>query len=235
MRDLFPEDPQLRLFAQRFSEKEFDPTAIRPIISPTSQARPKGLPLPALDKPISAQNSPMPAMATIPQITLSPKRPLDESDNESAQPRKLARSDSPLKGAAGRRLDAQKKSQLRQELSQNGSHSVTPIIAPPPMYGQTSLPPAIHHLLSVLPRAESYLATVPTVFIPQRMIDLVRSVDLSRVQRQATTQPAAPPVQIPGQFPYAPPNSTYLPKLCSFISANTDSQQTLGTEDNQSP
>ncbi|KAK5279338.1 mRNA 3'-end-processing protein rna14, partial [Cryomyces antarcticus] len=106
MADLFPEDPQLSRFAHRYTAQAFDPTAIRPIISPATQARPKAMP--SIERLPSIQNSPRPFMAQ-PVQAASPKRPFvpDESDNE--QPRKLARGESPLKGAAGRRQIAQQK------------------------------------------------------------------------------------------------------------------------------
>src|SRR5579862_5074291 len=100
MGDLYPEDPQLTRFSQRYSTPGFDPTAVRPIISPAAQMRPKGMSIPSHE----IEQSTPPAKFI--QTTNSPKRPLptDESDNELTRPRKLIRGESPLKGAAGRRL-----------------------------------------------------------------------------------------------------------------------------------
>lgn len=161
MADLFPEDPQLQRFASRYRTHGFDPTAIRPIISPAVQARPKALP--TIEKPPSVQNSPRPLPT---QITSSPKRPL-EDDFDVGQPApKIARGESPLKGlkgAAGRRLEDQK----RREGSNMGVSSVAP--AP-------SLPREVLFLLSILPPAHSYNVTR---FNPQRMLELVRNADLT--------------------------------------------------------
>lgn len=207
MRELFPEDPQLRLFAARFTNSDFDPTSVRPLISPAVQARPKALTLPTFieQRPISAQHSPRPSIASVataPQITLSPKRPLEDSDNESSRAAKIPRSESPLKGAAGRRLAANR-SQLRQELQQNGSDSGTPLpihVAPPPLPIAPQMPPEVHRLLTLMPRAESYNATQ---FNSSRIVDLLRSIDLSRAQlhRRDIGQMQQMP-QLPAQYPF---------------------------------
>lgn len=208
MRELFPEDPLLRLFAARFSNPDFDPTAVRPLISPATQARPKALTIPTLfeQKPVSAQHSPRPSIASVtaaPQITLSPKRPLEDSDNDSARgASKIPRSESPLKGAAGRRLIANR-SQLRQELQQNDSDSGTPMplhVAPPPMPAAPQMPPEVHRLLTLMPRAESYNAQQ---FSAGRMVDLLRGIDLSRAQlhRPGPGGQMQMP-QLPAQYPF---------------------------------
>lgn len=206
MRELSPEDPLLKLFAGRFSNSDFDPTSVRPLISPATQARPKALTIPTLieHRPISAQHSPRPSIASVtaaPQITLSPKRPLEDSDNDSARASKIPRSESPLKGAAGRRLAANR-SQLRQELQQNGSDSGTPMplhVAPPPIPVAPPMPPELHRLLTLMPRAESYNAQQ---FNAGRMVDLLRSIDLSRAQlhRPGPGQMQMP--QLPAQHPF---------------------------------
>ncbi len=195
MSDLFPEDPQLALFSQRYAAPGFDPTAIRPIVSPSTQAKPKALS--SIDKPPSLQNSPRPAVAQPELINNSPKRPLEDSDNESTQPRKVARGESPLKGAAGRRLDAQKRTQLRHEVNQGSVQSATPAPAQP------SLPRDVLFLLSILPRPDTYNAAI---LLPDKMVDLLRRTDLSRATpqgRQPTGQ--APPVQKP-QYGYGQVN-----------------------------
>lgn len=209
MRELFPEDPQLRLFTSRFSSPEFDPTTVRLTISPATQTRPKDLSQANhVDAHASAQHSPRPSMGSTagqaPQITLSPKRALEDSDNESMHPRKIARSESPLKGAAGRRLDA-KRSQLRQEVHPSESNAGTPLsnqFAPPPMPAPPSLSPEVHRLLTMIPRAESYNAQP---FSPQKMMDLLRSLDLSRAQLLRRDLSQMPVPQMPNQYGY-PPN-----------------------------
>ncbi|KAK5162552.1 hypothetical protein LTR04_003432 [Oleoguttula sp. CCFEE 6159] len=169
MADLFPEDPQLSRFAHRYTAQAFDPTAIRPIISPATQARPKAMP--SIERLPSIQNSPRPFMAQ-PVQAASPKRPFvpDESDNE--QPRKLARGESPLKGAAGRRQIAQQK-QIQRRIDgilENSSHA--PQIASMPL---PELPRGVTFLLSIIPRAQTYHAAK---FNPERMVDLLRNVDI---------------------------------------------------------
>jgi cleavage stimulation factor subunit 3 len=111
MAELFPEDPKLSQFASRFSSDGFDPTTIRPTISPAFQRRPKSTVMQSIEQP-SVQDSPRPLYDISPrppfvQMTNSPKRPFPE-DFEADRPRKLQRGESPLKGAAGRRLNEQK-------------------------------------------------------------------------------------------------------------------------------
>lgn len=195
MSDLFPEDPQLALFSRRYSVQGFDPTAIRPLISPT-QARPKNFPL--MEQPVSVQGSPRPLMAALP-ITTSPKRPLDDSDNESnPPPRKIARGESPLKGAAGRRLDAQKRTQLRNEINQNGD-TPQPVLAPPPPL----LPRDVLFLLSIIPNAKTYNATM---FNAERMVNLLRTADLSRAVMPARPPQLPTPQIAPPQYNYGQAN-----------------------------
>lgn len=182
MRELFPEDPQLLLFSQRYSAGGFDPTAIRPMISPT-QSRPAAML--SIEKTTSVQSSPRPSLILPLQANNSPKRVLDESDNESlAPPRKIIRGESPLKGAAGRRMDAQKRTNLRNEVHQNGFQPLPKLPLPPP----PSLPPGVLHLLSIIPRAETYNATV---FDAAKVVGLLQHVDLSKYKAQPTSFPAS--------------------------------------------
>lgn len=127
MAELFPEDPKLAHFSARFSTDKFDPIAARIIVSPTTQLKPKQL-IPSIEQGTSLQNSPRPppfatrhspAPAFL-AATNSPKRPLPVDDfDEPNPPRKIQRNDygefqrgaSPLKGAAGRRLDQQRRMQ----------------------------------------------------------------------------------------------------------------------------
>jgi cleavage stimulation factor subunit 3 len=169
MADLFPDDPKLLRFASRYSSDGFDPTAVRPIISPATQMRPKAV-MQSIEQPISTRESPHPnyirELSPRPQprqevsprptypppvITNSPKRAFipDESDNEANRPRKLARGESPLKGAAGRRLDQQKRLQASQ-----GGVQQWQVNGP-----AFTIPRDITFLLSIIPRAETYNAT----------------------------------------------------------------------------
>jgi len=93
----------------------------------------------------------------------------DESDNETLPPRKLARGESPLKGAAGRRLDAAKRNLA-------AGAAGTPVSAP-----VIPLPREVMFLLSIIPPAHTYTAAT---FSPSKLVDLLRSVDLGRAQIQ---------------------------------------------------
>jgi cleavage stimulation factor subunit 3 len=117
MVELFPEDPRLSNFVARYSTDKFDPVAAPIIISKAVQMRPKRI-MPTVEPaPPSARNSPMPLrqeQSPRPQYiraTASPKRPLGIDEEELNPPKRLARGASPLKGAAGRRLDQQRRNQ----------------------------------------------------------------------------------------------------------------------------
>ena len=151
MAEIFPDDPKLLRFASRYSGEGFDPTAVRPIVSPATQMRPKNV-MQSIEQPTPGTNSPRPQyiQENSPrpqylQVTNSPKRPFPTEDfeNDLNRPRKLARGESPLKGAAGRRLDQQKRLQQNQG---------TPTWQPnaPPFV----VPRDITFLLSIIPRAD---------------------------------------------------------------------------------
>lgn len=117
MIELFPEDPKLRIFVSRYSSDQFDPISKPLIISKAVQMRPR-LAIPKIEQqPVSAQNSPQPVrqeQSPRPQYvraTASPKRPFGADDEELNPPKRVARGISPLKGAAGRRLDQQRRNQ----------------------------------------------------------------------------------------------------------------------------
>lgn len=177
MSDHFPEDPLLVLFSRRFTNHGFNPTAIRPIISPNTQARPKTSP--------SHQQYPT-ANYTSPKVvqrSTSPKRPLplDDSDNEGGRPSKLARNESPLAGAAGRRrLDQQKRHQPPPDLSRYDGQFMAH--APPP----PDLPRDVLILLSMIPNADTYDAPK---FKVDEMVRLIRETNLP----SSASQPRMPP------------------------------------------
>ncbi|KAL7910920.1 hypothetical protein GGI35DRAFT_446003 [Trichoderma velutinum] len=116
MLELFPEDPKLTNFAARYSSDKFDPIAAPVIISKAAQMRPR-LAAPIIEQqPASARNSFPPQREQSPRpqyirATASPKRPLGPDEEELNPPKRLARGTSPLKGAAGRRLDQQRRNQ----------------------------------------------------------------------------------------------------------------------------
>ncbi|KAL8879500.1 MAG: hypothetical protein Q9198_002898 [Flavoplaca austrocitrina] len=197
MKDHFPDDPTLSYFSKRFVQPGFDPTAIRPIISAATQTRPKSIQ--NSDIPLSNQVSP-PRQG---QKASSPKRalPLDESDTDADRPRKVARGESPLKGAAGRRLEQQKRNQQPQ---------YDPVLLQPP---PPSLPPAIMHVLSNLPQASHY--PINPRFIPHKVVEHVQKMNLETARRAEPSSgsqqkgppppmPSRPPQQMPqplGQYP----------------------------------
>lgn len=192
MADLFPEDPQLVLFTERFATERFNPITYRTNISPATQSRPK-LPPGILHSIEGTQPSPKPLPA---QLINSPKRPLPSDESDSEQPRKFARGESPLKGAAGRRQQQQKRNQQRLDNIAENSGRYQPA-APP-------LPQQIMGLLNILPSARHYDSVV---FPPEKVVDMLRRVDMSKAKidkgpRQMmghTPQPMPP--QMPPQMP----------------------------------
>lgn len=175
MSDLFPEDPLLVIFSRRFANQDFDPTAVRPIVSPAAQTRSKTLP--------NVQTPPETNQASsLVKPASSPKRPLlqDDSDTDGGRPRKFVRGESPLKGAAGRRLDQQKRNQQTQDIY---SHP-TPQPPPPP-----GLPRDVLFLLSIIPKAETYHATK---FKAEEMVRLIRETTIPG----STSQLRPPPMPI---------------------------------------
>ncbi|KAL6870527.1 hypothetical protein J3F83DRAFT_736634 [Trichoderma novae-zelandiae] len=116
MAELFPDDPKLNIFSARYSTDKFDPIAAPVIISKAAQMRPK-LAAPLIEhQPAPTRNSFPPQREQSPRpqyvrATASPKRPLGPDDEELNPPKRLARGASPLKGAAGRRLDQQRRNQ----------------------------------------------------------------------------------------------------------------------------
>lgn len=173
MSDLFPEDPALALFSRRYQEQGFDPTTIRPIISPATQTRQKTIP--SIDE-APPQSPPGYLNATF----NSPKRPLPTEDSDTeGPPTKMARNNnrdvSPmkvqgLKGAAGRRLDQQNRnrSQDMPQFSQQHPMPMQPLPPPP-------LPRDVTFLLSIIPKSETYQATP---FIPDAMVRLIRNTNI---------------------------------------------------------
>ncbi|OWP04685.1 hypothetical protein B2J93_5704 [Marssonina coronariae] len=191
MAELFPDDPKLSRFASRYSGEGFEPTAIRLIVSPATQTRAKGVmqsieqPPPALQISPRPQYAPEPSRSPRPQYvqaaitTNSPKRPFQNEDFDSDlnRPRKLARGESPLKGAAGRRLDQQKR-------LQQGAPNWN---APPFV-----IPRDITFLLSIIPRADLYTAEK---FKPNALVRLLRETIVPDYStwKQAKEESQAPP------------------------------------------
>ena len=191
MSDLFPEDPSLFLFSKRFIDDGFDPTTIRPIISPAKQTRPKSLP--SIEIPTPAEQAPPP------QTVNSPKRPLplDDSDNEMDRPRKFVRGESPLKGAAAQRM-----------VQQPSQQPPPPQLSRPPIpqpYLPPPLPRDVTLLLSIIPKPETYHATK---FEPKELVRLLRETNIPNHISQLPQQPAARAMPLPGP---PPPQAQHLP------------------------
>ncbi|KAJ1324230.1 cleavage stimulation factor subunit 3 [Microdochium nivale] len=163
MTELFPFDPSLSHFAARFSTERFNPISTRVIVSPGAQMRPKALIMQSVEQPIaSIPDSPAPVAYNEPsprpqflQPTHSPKRPYQADEEEYNPPRKMARGVSPLKGAAGRRLDQQRRAQ-----GGASSQAATPL----------PIPRDITFLLSLIPPASTF--TAPR-FSPDGMVRLI--------------------------------------------------------------
>jgi len=194
MRDLFPEDPTLSSFSRRFVSKGFDATAIRPIISPATQTRSNALPVPNVEPPTQYQDSPSKPLGPIGN---SPKRPLplDDSDTDGGRPRKIVRGESPLKGAAGRRLDQQKRNRQNDTPQYDG-----PSVPPP---SPPSLPRDVLFFLSILPKAITYHGPR---YEPAAMVKLLHE---SYIPDHASKIPPRPGTQGPPQhmpsFQHPPP------------------------------
>ncbi|KAK3319909.1 hypothetical protein B0T19DRAFT_274538 [Cercophora scortea] len=174
MAELFPEDPQLVHFNARYSNDKFDPIAARIVVSPATQLRPKLL-MPSIEQVNSLHNSPRPQAFAPPhspprpqilQPINSPKRPAPVDDFEDNPPRKIQRGEqhhefqrgaSPLKGAAGRRLDQQRRMQ--------GQGAASYTAAPAPIARD------ITFLLGLIPRAETYDYHRLN---PTKMVNLIR-------------------------------------------------------------
>jgi cleavage stimulation factor subunit 3 len=187
---LFPEDPQLMRFSSRFASASFDPTTMRPIISPRTQMRPimpAGV-MPTVEEPHPAmashtlmpqeQRVASPAIVHSPRLghlmpaVNSPKRPLEDTEND--QPRKLARGESPIKGAAGRRLDAARRNQMASGNT--------------PLAGPTPLPRMINFCLSIIPPAYTY---TDMRFNPEALVQLLRNTNIPHPQGLNTQQPVS--------------------------------------------
>lgn len=193
MTELFPEEPGLTHFAARFSTRRFNPITARVIISPARQMRPKTI-MQSVEQPsISARSSPRP----IPQLERSPqpptinspKRPFESIDQEDFPPRKLARGASPLKGAAGRRLDQQRRAQGQSNLSH--------VTAPAP------LPSDVNFFISQLPPTDTFRGHV---FNPESMVRLIQKTPVPsfseyRAQKEGVTSTQTHTRQASSEYP----------------------------------
>ncbi|KAI1488493.1 hypothetical protein F5X96DRAFT_645414 [Biscogniauxia mediterranea] len=167
MAELFPEESSVAHFSARFSTERFNPVTARVIISPAQQMRPKNV-MQSVERPspsvrstpqlvTQVERSPRPQF--LPLNTNSPKRPFQADDQDDYNPpRKLARGNSPLKGAAGRRLDQQRR-------AQHGQGTSTQTTTPAPIARD------ITFLLGLIPPAEAFNAQR---FSPNGIVQLLR-------------------------------------------------------------
>lgn len=169
MAELFPKDPKLSHFTARFSSENFNPITAPIILSPAVQLRPKQI-LQSIERGASVLNSPRPSIRqpnsprpTFMPSTNSPKRPLPVDDFEESlnPPRKIQRGESPLKGAAGRRLGEQRRVQA----------------AP--------LARDISFILGLIPPASTY--TIPR-FSAANMVRLIRDTHVPEFKTWKTQQ-----------------------------------------------
>ena len=204
LKDMFPDEPEVSRFGSRFALPSFDALAVQLVISPT-QARPKPVDFQPQVRaaprhqamPSIEEHGRSPPESNIrlgpngPYIA-SPKRALEDSDNETPA-RKFMRGESPLKGAAGRRIQSQSqgpaaanntvgggggggsgfvtKSYVPSSAAAAAAAPPSPVAAP----GPTPLPYVVHDLLSKIPAARHYHATL---FDPGKVVELLRSVNL---------------------------------------------------------
>ena len=218
MAELYPEDPKLDLFNQRYTYQGVNPSTFVPILSnhqihPRNmyQQQPPILPippiptsmpgttlplppppppgLPPIPLPIPGRfNTPLPPMPPPPppppvNRVASPKRQLDDHEDFNTRARKLPRADSPLKGAAGRRLN-----QLKQQAAKRQQQMQQPVLHQPSAPQQPVLPEAVWGLLSILPPAERYTAVR---FSPEAMVKFSDGHKGHLVGKRATTNSQA--------------------------------------------
>lgn len=185
MAEMYPEEPDVSRFSNRFSLPTFDAMNTQLLLSPM-QAQPKtNIPLAAAPqqtmKSIEDRMSPK-----VPEILLgpngpyvaSPKRPLEDSDTDTPQ-RKFMRAESPLKGAAGVRM------QGKATTTGGGGGGfatktfvpggVAPVQAPP-----APLPPIIDWYLRILPNAATYNGVR---FDPGKLVQFMATIDPRNARR----------------------------------------------------
>lgn len=169
MAELFPNDTKLSHFTARYSSENFNPVAAPIIVSPAVQLRPKQI-MQSIEQRASVLNSPRPSVRqpnsprpNFMPSTNSPKRPLPMDDFEESlhPPRKIQRGESPLKGAAGRRLGEQRRVQA------------------------TPLARDISFILGLIPPASTY--TIPR-FNAASMVRLIRETAVPDFKTWKTQQ-----------------------------------------------
>lgn len=206
MREVFPDEPELVRFSNRFSTPTFDVMHEQIVISPT-QAMPKvtfaanpqqALPSIEASKPPSDSRL---ALGPNGPYVASPKRPLEDDENGTPS-RKFIRAESPLKGAAGRRIQSSLQmstaagsgtSTLAAATTGGGGGYITKSYIPPGAASHNTIPPQpprlpqeVNFLLQILPSARDYTAKV---FDPRSMVNLIRGIDFTNVRQAAAVAP----------------------------------------------
>jgi len=103
MGEMYPHEPELTRFSHRFEMPTFDALKAQLVISPT-QTRPRSaFSYPVQQPPPVGGNGEIRLGPHGPYIT-SPKRPLDDSETDTPSRKFLRGGDSPIKGAAGKRI-----------------------------------------------------------------------------------------------------------------------------------
>lgn len=202
MKEMYPGESDFDRFSQRFvMAPGFDGTGVQLILS-TSQARPKTQAsieamqhfVPTIEQPRATPEVSGLRLGPSGPYIASPKRPLD-LDSDGDTPRKFMRAESPLKGAAGRRIQStnithsatNSTSGLNNVQAGGGSGFVTKnyipgstqsITAPVPV-GPPPLPELVRHMLAQLPPASQYRAVV---FDPAKTVEVIRQLDMGQAR-----------------------------------------------------
>ncbi|KAK5953947.1 mRNA 3'-end-processing protein rna14 [Knufia fluminis] len=198
IRELFPEDPELKQFSARYRTPGFDPMSAHPIVSAT-QRLPKTTSHASIEVN-NVVNSPIQKVIDHITNTNSPKRPLPlDDDDDDGRPQKIARGNSPFMGTQVRKIP------------QPSVPARPPAPAP--------LPPAILHLLSILPKSSAYTDIRFDAVAIQKLIrekHLPPPTSVSAARPPPTPQVAAP--TWPPQYsqgpppPMVPPPQGYVPQ-----------------------
>jgi cleavage stimulation factor subunit 3 len=192
MAEMFTDEPEINRLGSRFALPSFDALAAQLVISP-SQIIPKPVTQQPAGAAMSIEQPGSPTGASNIRLgpngpyVVSPKRALEDSDTDSPQ-RKFMRGESPLKGAAGRRLQNQSVSSVPVSSSGGGGGFMTKNyvppaatasgnapLQPPPVHHPTPLPYELHRLLSGLPHASTYNTTR---LEPAKILALLTSLEL---------------------------------------------------------
>ncbi|KAK3715587.1 mRNA 3'-end-processing protein rna14 [Vermiconidia calcicola] len=172
MKEMYPDEPDVSRFGARYALPSFDGMSAQLVISPT-QARP------APPQAMIEQSNDIRLGPNGPYIARSPKRALDDSDSEGPA-RKFMRGDSPLKGAAGRRMQGHQPSSsitaaAPAPLGGFATKNYVPAAAAPPVVHPSPLPYDLHSLLSRMPHASQYRSTL---FDPGKLVEYLKGVDV---------------------------------------------------------